>query len=54
MSAAGHALQWRRDDVDLYAFHVDVPAGVSLLNVDFDVLMNAEGDTMATKKHRHS
>ncbi|MFN2529072.1 MAG: M61 family peptidase [Candidatus Baltobacteraceae bacterium] len=49
MSAEGHALQWRRDDVDLYAFHVDVPSGATALNVDFDVLMNAQGDTMATK-----
>jgi predicted metalloprotease with PDZ domain len=48
MRAGGHALAWRRDDVDLYAFHVDIPPGASTLNVDFDVLMNGQ-DTMATK-----
>ena len=34
--------------VDLYAFHVDVPAGAQTLDVDFDVLMNAPGDVMST------
>ncbi|HEY3675144.1 MAG TPA: hypothetical protein VGK84_04065 [Candidatus Tumulicola sp.] len=48
VSAGGTALDWRRDDVDMYAFHVTVPAGVQTLNVDFDVLMNAPGDVMST------
>ena len=48
MSAGGHAVQWHRDDVDLYAFHVDIPPGASSLDVNFDVLMNG-GETMATK-----
>ena len=42
------ALDWRRDTVDLYAFHVDVPNGVSSLDVTFTVLMDAPGDTMST------
>ncbi|HTU71690.1 MAG TPA: hypothetical protein VMF11_15415 [Candidatus Baltobacteraceae bacterium] len=46
--AGGAALDWRRDSVHLYQFHVDVPTGVDSLNVDFTVLMNAPGDTMAT------
>ncbi len=48
VTAGGTALDWHRDPVDLYAFHVDVPAGVRTLDVDFDVLMNAPGDVMST------
>ncbi len=48
ISANGAALDWRRDSVDLYAFHVDVPSGVSAIDVAFDVLMNAPEDMMAT------
>ena len=49
ISAGGHALTWHRDTIDLYAFHVDVPAGVSTIDVDTDVLLNAPNDTMSTK-----
>ena len=35
-------LPWRRDDVDLYAIHVDVPAGAAALEVAFDYLAPAE------------
>lgn len=49
MSAGGQTLRWRRDPVDMYAFHVDVPAGVTTLAVDIDVILNAQGDTMSTK-----
>jgi predicted metalloprotease with PDZ domain len=38
VSANGHPLAWRRDPVDVYAFHVDVPAGVSAVDVDFQFL----------------
>lgn len=31
----GRELRWRRDDVDMYAFHLDVPAGVDMLDVEF-------------------
>jgi predicted metalloprotease with PDZ domain len=48
MSADGKALDWRRDTIDLYAFHVTLPAGASTLDVDFTVLLNAPGDTMST------
>ncbi len=34
--------------MDLYAFHVNVPAGAQGIDVDFDVLMNAPGDVMST------
>lgn len=36
MSAGGQTLQWRRDDVDMYTFHVNVPAGASQLDVSLD------------------
>jgi predicted metalloprotease with PDZ domain len=48
VSAGGSALRWRRDLVDMYEFHVDVPKGVQAITVDFDVLLNAPGDTMST------
>jgi predicted metalloprotease with PDZ domain len=48
VSANGAELDWRRDSVDLYAFHVNVPAGAGSVDVDFDVLMNAPGDVMST------
>jgi predicted metalloprotease with PDZ domain len=49
VSANGHALAWQRDVVDMYAFHVDVPQGVSHIDVDFTVITNAPGDTMSSK-----
>jgi predicted metalloprotease with PDZ domain len=48
VSANGASIPWSRDLVDMYAFHVIVPEGVSQLGVDFDVLLNAPGNTMAT------
>ena len=38
MSAAGKPVQWRRDDVDMYAFALDVPAGANTLDVRLDYL----------------
>ncbi|WP_114227591.1 MULTISPECIES: M61 family metallopeptidase [Sphingomonas] len=34
-TANGQVLKWRRDPVDVYAFHVDVPQGVSAVDVEF-------------------
>jgi predicted metalloprotease with PDZ domain len=48
VAAGGSTLSWRRDLVDMYEFHVDVPKGVSEITVDFDVLLNAPDDTMST------
>ena len=36
--ADGKELPWRRDDVDLYAFHIDVPQGVTKLDIHVDFL----------------
>ncbi|MFT4045146.1 MAG: hypothetical protein QM661_00445 [Solimonas sp.] len=35
ISAAGRRLEWTRDVVDVYAFHVDVPTGADALDLDF-------------------
>jgi predicted metalloprotease with PDZ domain len=48
ISANGTPIEWHRDPLDLYAFHVNVPSGTQALDVDFDVLMNAPGDVMST------
>ncbi len=48
VSANGTPVAWHRDQVDMYAFHLDVPPGVTRIDVDFDVLLNA-ADTLATK-----
>jgi predicted metalloprotease with PDZ domain len=34
--ANGSRLEWTRDPVNVFAFHVDVPAGVAVLDLDFD------------------
>jgi predicted metalloprotease with PDZ domain len=50
ISANGRPLQWHRDQVDLYAFHLDVPPGVSKIHADFTVLLNGmSSGTMATR-----
>jgi predicted metalloprotease with PDZ domain len=36
--AGGRSVAWRRDPVDMHAFHLDVPAGVSALDLDFQFL----------------
>jgi predicted metalloprotease with PDZ domain len=42
--ADGKDLPWRRDDVDMFAIHVEVPPGVSRLEVSLDFLATP-GDT---------
>ena len=42
ISGGGKDIAWRRDDVDMYAFHLEVPAGVETLNATFDCLSPAE------------
>lgn len=42
LSAGGKELSWRRDDVDMYAFHIDVPAGAEILEAAYDYLSPAE------------
>jgi predicted metalloprotease with PDZ domain len=40
-SAAGKDIAWRRDDVEMFAFHVNVPDGVTALEVKLDFLATA-------------
>lgn len=40
-SANGTRLSWRRDLADMYAFHLDIPAGVDTLKVMLDFLLSA-------------
>ena len=42
IKAGGARLEWRRDPVDVYAFHVDVPQGASALDVEFQFLSAVE------------
>ena len=47
MEASGRALAWQRDPVDMYAFHVDIPAGASELQVSLDTITD-DGSAGAT------
>ena len=38
ISANGKPIRWTRDKYDVYAFHLDVPAGVSSVDADFQYL----------------
>jgi predicted metalloprotease with PDZ domain len=40
-TANGKVLPWRRDDEDLYQFHVTVPAGVTILHAHLDCIVTA-------------
>ena len=49
ITANGKPLSWHRDQVDMYAFHIDVPQGVTSVEASFTVLLNGAGGTMATR-----
>src|SRR3546814_2135010 len=38
ITANGRRLDWKRDPTDVFAFHVDVPAGVSSLSMQYQYL----------------
>ena len=38
VTAGGRRIEWRRDPVNMYAFHVDVPAGARALDLEFQFL----------------
>ncbi|HEY1730082.1 MAG TPA: hypothetical protein VGG22_17060 [Candidatus Baltobacteraceae bacterium] len=48
VSSGSMPVAWHRDDLDMYAFHLDVPQGVTSVTLDFDILLNAPGDIMST------
>jgi predicted metalloprotease with PDZ domain len=42
MEAGGHTIPWQRDAIDVYEFHVSVPAGVDTLDVSLDALTSQD------------
>jgi predicted metalloprotease with PDZ domain len=42
MEAAGQTLAWQRDAIDMYQFHVNVPAGVSEIDVFLDAITSQD------------
>ncbi len=42
--ANGQRLEWRRDPVDVFAFHVNVPGGAKALDVEFQFLSATKSD----------
>jgi predicted metalloprotease with PDZ domain len=43
LSANGKSIPWKRDKYNVYAFHLDVPAGVATMDVDFQYLSPRTG-----------
>ena len=37
----GKPIEWRRDDVDMYEFHINIPAGVATLRAHLDCIVTA-------------
>jgi predicted metalloprotease with PDZ domain len=54
-SAGGKTLSWRRDPVDQFTFHLDVPPGVDTLDVSLDFLsaIGAGGFSSASSETAH-
>jgi predicted metalloprotease with PDZ domain len=48
--AAGKELEWQRDLVDMYAFHLQVPAGVSELHAAYDTITYNGRSSLASSK----
>jgi predicted metalloprotease with PDZ domain len=42
MAAGGKEVAWKRDDVDMFAFHIEVPGGATRLDITLDYLSPAE------------
>ncbi|WP_414900651.1 M61 family metallopeptidase [Sphingomonas flavalba] len=43
ITAGGQPVPWRRDPVDVYAFHIDVPAGAGQIDLQFQYLSATDG-----------
>ena len=53
MSAGGKPLEWRRDPINVYAFHVDVPTGTRALDLTFQFVsptQTNQGRIVATRE----
>ena len=44
VSGNGQAVPWRRDDINIFEFHIDVPPGVSTLDVALDFILAPDSD----------
>lgn len=44
ITAGGQRLAWRRDPVEVYAFHVEVPAGVAGIDLEYQFVTPTAGD----------
>ncbi|MBS0480212.1 MAG: M61 family metallopeptidase [Proteobacteria bacterium] len=44
VTANGKEIPWKRDPVDVYAFHLDIPKGVKAIDVRFQYLTATKGD----------
>src|SRR3954453_7028377 len=44
IEGGGKTIPWRRDSVKMFAFHLDVPAGVSTLDVAVDFISPPESE----------
>src|SRR5947209_6652489 len=49
-TAAGKELDWQRDLVDMYAFHLQVPAGVNELQATYDTITYYGKSSLASSK----
>jgi predicted metalloprotease with PDZ domain len=49
LAVSGQPVPWRRDLVDLYAFHCEIPAGASHLEIDLDFAMPVEPAEFSTE-----
>jgi predicted metalloprotease with PDZ domain len=47
LSADGKSIPWRRDDIEMFAFHCDIPPGVTVLDVTFDDVTQPESTASA-------
>jgi len=43
IKAGEQTIPWKRDSVNMFAFHINVPAGASSLDIVFDYISPAEG-----------
>ena len=50
LSANGKPLKWKRDEYNVYAFHLDVPAGVASVDATFQYLSPRDGDFEITDR----
>ena len=44
VTANGKTIPWRRDEVDMFMFHIEVPAGANVLQADYDYLSPSGGE----------